>query len=626
MLVNNANYVSQQRVAAGPFVLDTAPLLLNGQGEVRVIVHDALGGEHVIVQPFYQARDLLRPGLDEFSYEAGFLRNLFGTVSNSYGKPVAAGTIRHGFTNNFTGEAHVEATPGLELADLSGDVTMARLGLVSAGVATSVSSAGTGFRALLGYQYQGLHHFGIAGTVTTASSNFRSIGTSFVGGQSAQLQVIVPVRRASMAIGILEEHSPGGRTLGLASLGFSGRVGDGYFNVSASQGLAGTSSSFFAGYSGRFGPRTISMQGSSIGGATRVTTDIATDLPASGYGSSYDVALNSGSGGSTMGGGYRLETPLFHLDARTDAGYSYANLRGGMTFVDGKLFPTREISSSYGVAIVPGYPNVRVYVNGLEAGRTDKNGIVPLAYLVPYVPNRVSVEKRDLPIAANFARFDEVTVPYIRSATVVRFTTGTAGGIVIHARRPDGTSLPAGSVIFAPTGPDTYPVGDDGLAYLPGLHAGGVKLKANVGGDGKCEITVTVPADTSEIPDLGNVVCAGAASATAPVAIPAGSPRAAVVPTIQKIGAAGGAPKQSPIVAASKPPAAQISTTSPAASRAQEGGGVVARLEYTDGTPVPAGALLFTPNGAPLLPVRPGGLIYLPVLSDAHTRLAAKYR
>ncbi|MBV8368917.1 MAG: fimbrial biogenesis outer membrane usher protein [Candidatus Eremiobacteraeota bacterium] len=508
VLVNNVPAVNAQPVPAGPFLLNTPPLGIDGQGQVRVIVRDALGAEHVVVEPFYQSRYLLRPGVDEYSYEAGFMRGA-GSALSSYGKPMASGTLRHGVTDNFTAEGHLEATSGLALGELTADVTFPRFGLVSAGLATSFTPAGTGLRALLGYEFRAFNGMALAANVTAASPQFKTIGfDARASGVTEQFAVTLPVRTLAASFGFLATHPTQGPAVSYATVGLSGRLGSGTLNLSTTQGLSGTPAAYFFTYITHIGRNTLSTRTSNSAGIGRTSMDYATALPPSGLGSAVDLSLNRDSGGQPfVGGSYLLEAAPLHFDTFIDRDLVLSNLRGAFALVGGKAFATRDIPTSYGLAIVPGYPNVRVYVNGLEAGRTDKDGKVALPFLVPYAVNRISLDQRDLPISANIDHFEETLVPYFRSAAIVRFATGRAGGVIVRLRLADGSALPAGSLVMSRDGSQTYPVGDDGLTYLSAVAEGTSAYKAVVGGDGKCEFTVDVPHDASAIPDLGSVVC-----------------------------------------------------------------------------------------------------------------------
>ena len=70
--VNNALQGSRQ-VAPGPFEIGDIPVQTGG-GDVRIVVRDLLGRETVTEQSYYSSAQLLRRGLHDFSFEAGFIR------------------------------------------------------------------------------------------------------------------------------------------------------------------------------------------------------------------------------------------------------------------------------------------------------------------------------------------------------------------------------------------------------------------------------------------------------------------------------------------------------------------------------------------------------------------------
>ena len=63
---------------------------------------DKLGHQQVISEPYYASPSLLRAGLQEYSFEAGFTRDNYGITSNDYGRPLIVGTDKVGLTNELT--------------------------------------------------------------------------------------------------------------------------------------------------------------------------------------------------------------------------------------------------------------------------------------------------------------------------------------------------------------------------------------------------------------------------------------------------------------------------------------------------------------------------------------------
>ncbi len=99
---------AQSTVEAGPFVIDHAPVV-SGGGEAQLVITDILGRQQTITRPFFVSTDMLRQGLDDWSFAFGAERLDFGRKDARYGDTFAAARYR-GVTNNLTVEAAVEAT------------------------------------------------------------------------------------------------------------------------------------------------------------------------------------------------------------------------------------------------------------------------------------------------------------------------------------------------------------------------------------------------------------------------------------------------------------------------------------------------------------------------------------
>ena len=133
LYVDSALRMSRE-VPSGPFSIQDLPVT-TGQGDARLVVRDILGREQVITQPFYTTPRLLKPGLQEYSYELGFVRRNFGTDSNNYGRPLAVGTHRLGITKHFTGELHGELLGHQQTVGLGGVLMWPVAGVLSGSLA-----------------------------------------------------------------------------------------------------------------------------------------------------------------------------------------------------------------------------------------------------------------------------------------------------------------------------------------------------------------------------------------------------------------------------------------------------------------------------------------------------------
>jgi outer membrane usher protein len=145
--VNNV-LTATARVPQGPFTLNNLPSI-NGRGEIRLMVRDLLGREQAIVQSLYGSTLLLRPGLNDFSFQAGTLRENYGITSNDYGRGFASGVWRRGVTAELTTETGMESARGRRAVGLGTTWLAGGYGEFSASFAHSVQAATTVERAQL---------------------------------------------------------------------------------------------------------------------------------------------------------------------------------------------------------------------------------------------------------------------------------------------------------------------------------------------------------------------------------------------------------------------------------------------------------------------------------------------
>jgi outer membrane usher protein len=136
--VDNVKRMSQP-VAPGPFAIQNVPVI-SGQGQISMVVTDILGRQQVITESYIQSSTLLRPGVSNFTYEAGTIRLNYGLRSNEYSSGFAAGTHRQGITDSLTLEGRMEIQPYVETVGLGAVYALRRVGVVAAGDVMRVSS------------------------------------------------------------------------------------------------------------------------------------------------------------------------------------------------------------------------------------------------------------------------------------------------------------------------------------------------------------------------------------------------------------------------------------------------------------------------------------------------------
>ncbi len=513
----NGSRVGAEHVPPGPFSIANVPVV-TGAGEVQLVVRDAFGQERVVTQPFYASRQLLKPGLEDFSVSVGVERLNYGIESFDHGSGFASGYWRRGLTDQVTVEALGIADGTARVLGATVDFVPGLYGVVTLGAAGSGSAAGGGWLGLAGYEYQG-RRLNVGLRSLWASADFRMPG---------------------------DNGSPPLERLALANVGYNlgaaGTVGIAWIDQQnrGQPAVTTTTASYSANLSTRL---SLVMTVSRIHATTSQTTAYATlifTLDDKTWAAADVQAARAGGSTHTIGGatlqrtlgigegyGYRLRATT---DEQYQAGAVYAGpygrygvdfasargvsavrgeIAGGVGTADGVVFAARPIVDSFGVVRVDNAKGVAIYQNGAFAGRTDDDGIAVLTQLYPYLRNRITIDDRDVPIEITLDAKERYVAPYYRSGVLIDFGARRALNALLEVRLADGAPLPAGAEVRRAAGAATYPVGTGGEVFVADLGAGGEFVAEWAGG--RCRFVVEVAKGPHEtLPRLGPFTCAAA--------------------------------------------------------------------------------------------------------------------
>jgi outer membrane usher protein len=516
VFVNNA-LVSRQNVPPGPFSISNLPVV-TGAGELRLVVRDLFGREQLTTQPFYASQALLREGLDDFSYELGFVRENFGINSNDYGSWLGSGTYRRGMSERFSGEVHAEALQDRAAVGAGGDYLMPQLGTITGYVAGSHSRSGNGALALLGIDHQ-TRRWSFGARTQWMSSGFTQVGLLPQQLPPIQLSSFTASYAAgtagSVGIAYVSQHNRDQADARIATLSYSvslGRIGS--FSISAVRNMVGDvnttifallsiplSSSTSASFSSQ------SVRGGNSGNSNDFTATLQRNLPiGEGYG--YRILARSDDSREAT---YTLQnnTGTYTVGAAQSAGATATRLEvsGGVAVLGGNAFLSRRIDQSFAVARIPDYPNVRILADNQPAGRTDANGNALIPRLRAYDRNVISIDQGDVPLDAEIGTLKIEATPYFRSGVDVTFPIKHSRGATLTILLEDGKPLPTGASVQIAGEDKTYAIGYDGEAYVVGLGPTN-RLHATWRGQ-SCEFDVPFPASTDPLPALGTFICKG---------------------------------------------------------------------------------------------------------------------
>ncbi len=498
-LLLNGSTIQQIPVPAGPFSLNHIPVP-TGNGDLTVIVRDALGREQVLTQHYYAALELLNAGLTAWNVEAGAKRDDYGEISNAYAGWIADGSWRHGFTNQLTAQIRVSADENTRTAafSLAGLAPLALLWNSSLACGTATTS--TGCRIGAGVQKE-LSSIGFGVDASHATSGFASVGDSILTPAvrtraTAHLGVTVPHLLSLVAFATVQENRTGGHSR-FVSLDASRTFGQfGHLDLLCSRQTGIVASRYislqFTHHLGRGGSTSSRM--SSDNGVTAVAAAMARSVPVGpGYG--YEVSAQRG-GVATADARLVVngEAETTSLWLQQVAGYTQAQaeVSSSVLWLSGQPFLTRSLERGFALVRVPGVDRMPVYRDGQLAGHTDPDGMALITGLRPFERNEITIDPALLPLSVDVSSTAFSAVPFRRGGVVVEAKVHS--GATIRLQRTDGGVIPAGAI--AETAAGNTPVGLDGLAFVYG-QTGENALRVRWEG-GRCVANVRLPIPVEE--------------------------------------------------------------------------------------------------------------------------------
>lgn len=510
--VNNILTYSTQ-VDAGPFRVNGLPLV-SGQGDVQLVLRDLLGREQVVSQSLYTANRLLKPGLTDYSVEAGWLREDFGQQSNEYGDWVVSGTLRRGINAQLTGEVRTEAGPDSQALGVAGTLLLPEVGVLDTALAISQNEDDEeGWLYSMGLERRSpAFSFGLRALYAQrdySALGYQNAKTSLV--QQVNAQMGWQVQGGSLSVGYLKRKARVGAENELVNLYFSRRLFDDWFlGLSYAQSVSGMAD------------RTVSLNllhvlddrshadvtldyREQTGMDTRL--QLQKDLPP-GEGTGYQFIAGTELEGrysatllqQTAHGRYSFEAARLNQETAYRAG-----LTGGLAYMGGEAYAARNLGSSFALVEVPEQAGVRVYSEHQLVATTDDNGKALVTNLRPYEPNRLSIAHEDLSMNSQIKSLELDLVPYRRAGYAATFRVKQSRSAVMTLVDEAGQYLPPGSeVIMAED--QRYPVALKGVAFLENLQKKHrIKVALPDGQLYSCRLEY--PENAAPLPDLGQIAC-----------------------------------------------------------------------------------------------------------------------
>jgi outer membrane usher protein len=520
--------ISRQRVAPGPFELQNFHYNA-GRRDVRVVVRDIFGRETSLDYPFYFSTEGLAAGLHDYSYQAGWLREGFGTPDDHYGPAAFSAFHRYGFDDHWTAGLRAEAMAARANAGPDVFYRSDRFGSFAAhaGFSRDRDTARSGHALSFGHSFQ-------AGDFTSELT-YQAYSDGYSPLRAGDAPKL-PRRDFNVVLGYARPQwgsfNVGYQNLDTPDQPLTRAVAFSWtrpflerFSVLATVRRLLDGGGYETFLSLQYRPRadtTVNLAHlRDAKGAQSESVQVSNEQPR-GEGWAYSVAAQRDT--SDAGSGHSV-TPRLEYQGRrgviaaevtslASPGARVANLyslswAGALVALDGNVVASRPIVESFAIVkLDPPLEGVRVYANSQEVGRTDARGRILLPEIASYTTSFASINDKDVPIDHSIDRAGKSFSPSYRSGTLVPFAVARIRSVVgTLAYSRGGARMPLEyrlATVLAGDRPVELPTARGGEFYVEGLPAG--RLAATVEIDGTpCEFTLDVPASEESIIHLGEV-------------------------------------------------------------------------------------------------------------------------
>lgn len=453
----------------GPFVVDGIPSQ-TGRGLLEAVIIDALGRQVVVSAPFYSDPNLLRPGLTDWSLEAGRMRQGFLTRDDRYGDRFALFSLRRGLTPFWTLQARAEWQASHHLLGIANHLRLGHFGVAEISAARSAGDDARGGAWALGYAYQGQRWtLGLRHARYDAGYRDLAYAQGDAPVREAQANAGLRIGRASLSVGAVLRDSRVEGEQRLARAGLSVPLGRGFLNLTAFRPLRPAGETL---YSVIFTLPLSDQRSASAwlnADAAGIAPGVALQrgLPAGpGYGYRLlheDSALGAR---TSMEGTLRTRVAQWSAAAlRTDAGTDVRLGASGALVVTGRgAFLGTDDGGSFALVDLP-QADARVLREHQFAATTGKAGKALISGLRPFETNRLDLDSTSLSLSTRIRDTSLELVPGRRQVVLADFGASRMLPVTLRVTTRDGKPVAAGALARWSDHASTQ-VGYEGLLYL----------------------------------------------------------------------------------------------------------------------------------------------------------------
>lgn len=477
----DGQYRQTAEVAYGPYSVEVQPTQ-PGRGQIDIVSTDATGLQTRSSLPFYQAPQLLAPGVTEWSLDAGWLHDAPGRQGPRLG--VLSAGLGRALDRMATLHLQALAARGALRVAAAVDAVHPLWGLSSVSLVAQRSRELPQGQAWVGLGQEFLSRTGSLSL--RAERGVQGCVRDSTGGGSAESglaeRLARPCQRVAATVGADIDarwsvsgaaHSlrdMQGRRSALAHLGARLQTGaNSQLSLSLQQLRVGAVSSrqvllnwtlpLSPQWQAQVGAQRrsgrVDGQGAGVGAGAEASAQWSLQSVAAAGEPTLERTQIHGSTGAQAELGVRhaarAELADWRAEGQADARGASASVRlsagvsGALGYGAGRLFATRRIDDAF-VLVDVGLPGLPVLLDNREVARTNAAGWAVVSEARAHQANVVGVDTSALPIEYAMPRDQQTVVPGSAAGVLARFDLSD-GGVALVVRDEAGQRLPAGSSV-----------------------------------------------------------------------------------------------------------------------------------------------------------------------------------
>lgn len=466
---------STQRIEPGQFTLNTAPYF-SGAGNAQLVITDINGQQQKIDLSLYNTNQLLSPGLYTWDISTGWLRDDYSDRSFSYNpRLMTVGDGRYGLNNKVTLAVHSEVNNSLQNTGAGYHWLISPyLGVFRADAGFSRYRNNNGSQWGAGWQWNN-PQFNISVDHQQFSDNYADMSV-VAGNTLPKTSDSVFISQAFDNIGTLGSgwvtRQYQSTKVQYANISWT-RTWDNSFTLSVNATKELANQNDHALYlmlniplsSEHYVSLQTSYEDQRVNQQIQYQKSLIPDKTGWGWGFSSQTGHNNNLHADISRRNEINEWQLgYNRNNSQDSWFAGSN--GAIGLLDGQFYFMRTLGNAFAIADTSGIPEIPVYLQNVEVGKTDENGFLLLNDLYGYEPQKIRINALSLPADYRIRDTEKSVILRDGSGTRVTFNLYQTRALLLKLTQKSGQPIPFAATVTTEDKTQKTIVGYDSRIYL----------------------------------------------------------------------------------------------------------------------------------------------------------------